>query len=130
MPAPNRIAALREFTEDGAGVYRSMVKVPANAILRGIRYYNRVQPTAASSAALVIGTAEDGDEFLTTANLKSAVSIHEVADADLDTNQPTPTAGVEVHATITTVGAGTAGRGLLEVEYERVPDGVIPFVAD
>lgn len=130
MPAPNAVRALRNFTENGAGVYRASVRVPANCILRGVRYYNRVQPTAASSAALVIGTAASGNELLTSTNLKSAVSIHEVADADLDTNQPTPTAGLTVYATITTVGAGTAGRGTLEVDYERIPDGVIAFVAD
>lgn len=130
MPAPNRVAAVRSFVEAGAGVYRASVKVPANAVLRAISYYNRIQPTAASSAALIIGTAADGNQFLTSTNLKSAISIHRVADADLDTTQPTPTAGVEVHATITTVGAGTAGRGVLEVEYERIPDGAIPFVAD
>jgi hypothetical protein len=124
MPAPNRIVATRTFTETtGAGTYKASVRVPANAVLRSVRYNNRVAWDASTSAGLVIGTTDGGNELLTTTNLKSGISITEVADSDLDTAQPTPTTSVTVYATVTTVGAsGSAGRGVLEVEYDRLPD--------
>lgn len=130
MPAPNVITALRTFVETtGAGVYKASVRVPANAVLKSIRYYNRVAWTASTSAGLVVGTTDGGNELLTTQNLKSAVSIHDVATADLDTAQPTPTVSVTIYATVTTVGTtGNAGRGELEVVFERIPDAVLSSV--
>lgn len=130
MPAPNLVAAFRSFTETtGAGTYKASVRIPANALLKSVRYYNRVAWTAASAASLVIGTTDGGNELLTSANLKSAISIHDAAITELDALQPTPTAGLTVYATVTTTGStGNAGRGTLEVVYERLPDGAIAAV--
>jgi len=117
------------FVETGAGTYTGTVTIPAYAVLLDVLVYSEALWTAATSASLVVGDDDDADGIFTATNLKATdltlgqgISFQDqggVGGAYL-------TAGTSTHitnrvsasertltATITSVGAGTAGRTIV-----------------
>jgi hypothetical protein len=127
------------FVEDGAGTYTATFSLPPNAVLLDIIATAEALWTAATSASLEVGNADDPDGFLTAVDLKAtdllagqSVSIGggtdvaggvAGADAVAGTNTHivdrfySATETYEITATVVSVGAGTAGRTRVDVLY-------------
>ena len=118
-----RAAGLR-FVEDGAGTYTGTITIPAYAVILDIIVHAEALWTAATSASLEIGDADDPDGFFTTVDLKAtdllaqeSVSLVET-DGGVGGAYVTAThitdrlqaAARTLTATVVSVGAGTAGR--------------------
>ncbi len=138
-----RVRAWR-FVENGAGVYTGSLTLPANALILDIIVNAEALWTAATSAVLNVGDATDDDGFFTAVDLKatdllageSISFVHsgtqQGADVDfIDTGaegvavlaggphvrRRRLTTSRVVSATVTSVGAGTAGRTEVYVHY-------------
>jgi hypothetical protein len=125
------------FEEDGAGTYTAEYILPAGSILYDIVVTAEALWTAATSAALVVGNAGDPDGYIASTNLKAtdllageSISIgggtdtaggKAGADAIAGTNTHVVdrygSAATTITATVTSVGAGTAGRTRVDVLY-------------
>lgn len=127
------------FVEAGAGTYTAEFRLPANAVLLDIIATAEALWDAATSASLQVGNAGDPDGYLTAVDLKAtdllageSVSIGggtdtaggvAGADAIVGTNThivdrfSSGSAEYVITATVTSVGAGTAGRTRVDVLY-------------
>lgn len=124
------------FTEVGAGVYSQSVTVPAGSLLLDIQVIATALWDAATSASLQVGDAVDPDGYYTAVDLKATdltadqgisfalqggvggaymVSTH-------TTNVLDSTDRV-ITASVTSSGAGTAGRTTVFVIYVTPPAG-------
>jgi hypothetical protein len=130
-----RMAA--RFVENGAGTYTATFTLPAGSTLYDIVVTAEALWTAATSAALVVGNAGDPDGYIASTNLKAtdllageSISIgggtdtaggKAGADAIVGTNTHIvdryDAAEAVITATVTSVGAGTAGRTRVDVLY-------------
>lgn len=122
------------FTEVGAGTYAQSVTVPAGALLRDIVVVAVAAWDAATSASLQVGDGVDPDGYFTAVDLKATdLTIDQGISFALQggvggaymvsthtTNIYDSSARV-VTASVTSVGAGTAGRTLVVVTYEILP---------
>jgi hypothetical protein len=127
------------FVEDGAGTYTATFTLPPNAVLLDIIATAEALWTAATSASLIVGNADDPDGFIAATDLKAtdllatqSISIggglytaggKGGADATVGTNThivdrfASGTSTYVITATVTSVGAGTAGRTRVDVLY-------------
>lgn len=127
------------FVENGAGTYTATFNLPPNAVLYDIIATAEALWTAATSAALTVGNADDPDGFIVSTDLKAtdlvlgqSISIggglytaggKGGADATVGTNTHivdrwySATAPYVITATVLSVGAGTAGRTRVDVLY-------------
>jgi hypothetical protein len=122
------------FTEAGAGTYNGTVALPAGSIIVDIIIHGAVLWAAATSAVMKVGDAVDDDGFFTGVNLKAtdllageSISFAHAGGkqgADVDVTA----AGAHVRrrwlatarniiGSVTSVGAGTAGRTYMTVIY-------------
>lgn len=122
------------FTEDGAGTYTGTVELPAGHILHNIIVNGRALWTAETSAAMIVGDTDDPNGFFDAVNLKATDLL---AGESLDFANAGGKAGAYIansHVTdrysadarniigsVTSVGAGTAGRTSMTVVYSIVP---------
>lgn len=125
------------FVENGAGTYTADFILPAGAVLYDIIVTAEALWTAATSAAIVVGNAGDPDGYIASTNLKAtdllageSISIgggtdtaggKAGADAIVGTNTHIvdryDAAEATITATVTSVGAGTAGRTRVDVLF-------------
>lgn len=123
------------FVENGAGTYTGTFNLPANATIKDICVHAEALWTAATSAVMKIGDATDDDGFFTAVNLKAtdllagesinftAPGGKQGADVDVDAagaqhvRRRYSAAARAVSAVVTSVGAGTAGRTRVTIEY-------------
>lgn len=127
------------FVEEGAGTYTAEFKLPPNAVLLDIVVTAEALWDAATSASLDVGNAGDPNGYIAGVNLKAtdllageSISIgggtdtaggKAGADALAGTNTHivdrfySATAPYVITATVTSVGAGTAGRTRVDVLY-------------
>lgn len=127
------------FVEDGAGTYTATFTLPPNAILLDVIATAEAVWDAATSASLEVGNAGDPDGYIAATDLKAtdltagqSISIGggtdtagglAGADALAGTNTHivdrfySATASYDITATVTSVGAGTAGRTRVDVLY-------------
>lgn len=123
------IAREARFVENGAGTYTADFNLPANATIVDIIVTAEALWTAATSASLEVGDADDPDGFFTAVDLKAtdllageSVSLGSVG-TEGGVAGAYATVGTETHvtkrhssaartitATVASVGAGTAGR--------------------
>lgn len=131
-PVVQRVKAGR-IVENGAGTYNFDVVVPAYAIISDIGVVAEALWTAATSASLVCGVVgDDVDTFFAATNLKATdltlgQSIDFYAAGGVGGASSTgtlthwddrySTSERTVRFTVTSVGAGTAGRTVCYVEY-------------
>lgn len=126
-------AQVLKFTEQGAGTYTGTINLPAGAVIADILVVAEALWTAATSASLVVGDGDDADGFFAATNLKAtdllageSASLGEKDGGLLGAYN----AGTSTHitnrydadartitATVTSVGAGTAGRTRVIVLY-------------
>lgn len=138
-PSGVRVLSAR-FFENGAGTYTADFKLPANSVVLDIVATAEALWTAATSAALIVGNADDDDGFIASTNLKAtdllvgeSISIGGGlytgggklgADATVGTNTHIVdrfySSGGTITAKVTSVGAGTAGRTRVDVIYAQV----------
>lgn len=128
-----RVAGLR-FEENGAGTYTGTITIPAYAVIIDVITHAEALWTAATSASLVIGDDDDADGFAAAVDLKATDLLANeslsfafpgaAADAGayLDGTATHITNRVKssdrtITATVTSVGAGTAGRTIVAVVY-------------
>jgi hypothetical protein len=117
------------FTENGAGTYTGTITLPAGSRIVDIGVDGIALWTAAVSAAMVVGDAGSANGFFTSTDLKAtdllAGEINNIehpggkAGSYLASEQRvlySATARV-ITGTITSVGAGTAGRTRMYVVY-------------
>jgi len=115
------------FVETGAGTYTGTITIPAYAVVADILVYAEALWTAATSASMVVGDDDDADGFYAAIDLKATDLLAGEslsfsfggAAADLGayldgtathvTNRVSATERT-LTVTITSVGAGTAGR--------------------
>jgi hypothetical protein len=138
---------ITELTGDAA--YSISVVLPAGAVLLDIQVTGQALWTAVTSATLKVGDAVDDDGYITGCDVKTAppvgstyslfseAALGTVDGAYLNTDSivgPTATnfglyfpAGTTIKATVTKVGAGTAGRTGFFVIY-AVPEAVAQVV--
>lgn len=132
-----------DFTEEGAGTYTGTISLPAGAIIHDIIVVAVALWDAASSASLEVGDSADPDGFFTAVDLKAtdlladeSVALHEkdggvggayVAATHI-TDRYSATAR-DIVATVTSVGAGTAGRTRVIVTYSVPASTAATFVA-
>jgi len=127
------------FIENGAGTYTATFNLPPNAVLYDIVATAEALWTAGTSAALVVGNADDVDGYIASTDLKAtdltllqSISIgggtltaggKGGADAIVGTNTHivdkwySATLPYVITATVTSVGAGTAGRTRVDVLF-------------
>ena len=126
------VMEMRSFTETaGAGTYTATVTVPANSLVIDVVWKNTALWTAATSATLIVGDADDADGYFKDIDLKSAplaatagvpTSISSLLE-DNGSNaykgmQKYSTAAQVITATVTTEGVtGNTGRSYLFVTY-------------
>jgi len=121
-----RSSGLR-FVETGAGTYTGEITIPAYAVLIDVITYAEALWTAATSASLLVGDDDDADGFQAAIDLKATDLLAGEslafgaggAAADLGayldgtathvTNRVSASERT-ITATVTSVGAGTAGR--------------------
>lgn len=126
------------FTETtGTGTYTGVVTVPANSIIIDVVWKNDALWTAATSATLNVGDANDADGYfagvdLKTAPLAASVTVPtSISSLLADTGsgaykglQKYSTSAQVITATVVTLGAtGNAGRSKMFVTY-ATPVGV------
>lgn len=117
------------FTENGAGTYTGTIKLPANNLIIDVQVHGIALWTAATSASLIVGDADDDNGFFLATNLKATDLLAGEANT---IEHPGGLAGVYIGAeqrvlysaaarnvigVATSVGAGTAGRTRLVVIY-------------
>jgi len=125
------------FVENGAGTYTADFILPAGSTLYDIVVTAETLWTAATSAALVVGNADDPDGYIASTNLKAtdllvgqSISIGGGTDTAGGLAGADAIVGTNTHimdrfyaaesiiaATVTSVGAGTAGRTRVAVLY-------------
>lgn len=129
-------SATARFVENGAGTYTADFVLPAGAEILDIVVTAEALWTAATSAALVVGETADADGFLASINLKAtdllageSISLQSTqvrggnAAAYLSVGTSThmgprySSSERTITATVTSVGAGTAGRTRVTVIY-------------
>ena len=134
--ANSRLSASALFVENGAGTYVADFVLPAGSVVANIIVSGIALWTAGTSAALIVGDAADPDGFLASINLKATdllagetISLESTQtrggnaaayiSVGTSTHISTRYAAAErtITASITSVGAGTAGRTLVTVEY-------------
>jgi hypothetical protein len=139
--APAGVAGLQvlsaRFVENGAGTYTATFRLPAGSTLYDIVVTAEALWTAATSAALVVGNAGDADGYIASTDLKAtallagqSISIGGGTDTAGGLAGADAIAGTNTHivdrydaaeavitATVTSVGAGTAGRTRVDVYY-------------
>jgi hypothetical protein len=127
------------FVEAGAATYTGKIKLPADAILVDLIVVADALWTAATSASLIIGDADDDDGYIAATNLKATdlLANESLSIGSTQTLGGVPgaylTVGTSTHTThrsaaeigagatagagdgiiiakVTSVGAGTAGR--------------------
>ena len=128
--------ASARFVENGAGTYTADFVIPAGSEIYDIVVTAEALWTAATSAALVVGEVADPDGFLASVNLKAtdllageSISLQSTQVRGGNTGAYL-TVGTSTHvgprysasertitATVTSVGAGTAGRTRVSVLY-------------
>lgn len=134
--ASSRLSASALFVENGAGTYTADFVLPAGSVVVNVIVSGIALWTAATSAALIVGDATDPGGFLASVNLK-ATDLLAGETISLESTQTRGgnagayiTVGTSTHigsrysaaertvtASITSVGAGTAGRTLVTIEY-------------
>lgn len=120
------------FTEAGAGTYVATVPVPAGSTVLDVIWRNTVLWAAATSATMSCGDDDNATGYYTATNIKTTpVADTNGAGAGLSTRLSLgASAGAykggagkfcatakTITCTVTTVGAGTAGRSRLLVQY-------------
>ena len=127
------------FVEAGAGTYTATFHLPPNAVLLDVIATAEALWDAATSASLIVGNAGDPDGYIAATDLKAtdltagqSISIgggtdtgggKAGADAIAGSNTHvvdrfySASADYDITATITSVGAGTAGRTRVDVLY-------------
>lgn len=145
-PNAGVLAMTARFVENGAGTYGATFTLPAGATLIDIVVTAEALWTAATSAALVVGETGSATGFITSTDLKAtdllvgeSISISGGISLAGGKSGALITAGTNTHvtkryqdggagetdyvitATVTSVGAGTAGRTRVTVLY--VPAG-------
>lgn len=118
------------FTEEGAGTYEALITLPAGAVLLDIIVAGVALWDAATSATLIAGDESNDDGFFTAVNLKATdllagetISFSEAggkAGAYIANSQVSPryyAAETDINISITSSGAGTAGRTRAYVIY-------------
>lgn len=120
------------FVASGAGTYTATVAIPAGATVLDVIVRNTVVWDSATSASLTIGDDDDADGYITATDVKVAPAADtNGAGAGLSTRLSLgATAGAykggagkycaaakTITATIAAVGAGSAGRTRVLVEY-------------
>jgi len=122
------------FTEAGAGTYTGTVALPAGAVVVDIIVHAIALWAAATSAAMIVGDADNDNGFFDAVDLKAtdllaaeSINFSQTGGkegADLDD----PAAGAHVRrrylatarniiGKVVSVGAGTTGRTLMTVVY-------------
>ncbi len=120
------------FAENGAGTYTALVPIPAGATVLDVIWRNTVLWAAATSATMTCGDDDNSTGYYAATNVKTTpVADTNGAGAGLSTRLSLgASAGVykggagkfcatakTITCTVVTVGAGTAGRSRLLVEY-------------
>lgn len=143
-------ALTARFVENGAGTYGAQFVLPAGSTLLDIIVTAEALWTAATSAALVVGETGAANGFITSTDLKAtdllvgeSISIAGGISLAGGKSGALITAGTNTHvtkryqdggagevdytitATITSVGAGTAGRTRITVLYAAPGTSVI-----
>lgn len=139
------------FVENGAGTYSGEIVLPAGATLIDIVVTAEALWTAATSASLIVGDATDPNGFYDAVNLKAtdllageSLSLAQPGGkygADYSPNDATGASAVlglaghmkrrsltaerTLSASVTSVGAGTAGRTRVTFVYAPQADKVI-----
>lgn len=126
------VMEMRSFTETAtAGTYTGVVTVPANSLIIDVVWKNNALWTAATSATLCVGDADDADGYFKDINLKTAplaasVTVPTSISSLLEDTgsgaykglQKYSTAAQVITATVVTVGeTGDAGMSSLFVTY-------------
>ena len=140
MPAVTLPAALsggvfvveKAIAENGAGTYTATVAIPAGATVLDVIFRNTVVWAAATSAAMTCGDTANATGYYSSTNVKTTPAADtNGAGAGLSTRLSLgASAGTykggggkfyatadTITCTVTSVGAGTAGRSRLLVEY-------------
>lgn len=122
----------RAFAENGAGTYVATVAVPAGATVLDVIFRNTAVWTAATSASMTCGDDDNATGYYSATNVKTTPAADtNGAGAGLSTRLSLGAsagaykggagkycaAAKTITVTITSVGAGTAGRSRLLVEY-------------
>lgn len=120
------------FVAAGAGVYTALFPIPAGATVRDVVVRNTVVWDSATSAALIIGDDDIVNGYIASTNMKTTPAADTSGgEAGLSTQLSLgATAGVykggggkycaaakTITATLTAVGAGSAGRSRVLVVY-------------
>jgi hypothetical protein len=120
------------FAENGAGTYTGTIAIPAGATVRDVAFRNTAVWTAATSAAMTCGDADSATGYFSSTNVKTTPAADTTgAGAGLSTQLSLGAsagsfkggagkfyaAAGTITCTITSVGAGTAGRSRLLVVY-------------
>jgi hypothetical protein len=132
------------FVENGAGTYTADFDLPAGATLVDIIVEAEALWTAATSAVIDIGDTNDPDGYFSAVNLKAtdllageSVSLgstqvnggdgaaYVIVGTSTHLNRRYSSAERTITATVTSVGAGTAGRTRVTVLYAAASETVI-----